>query len=83
MPGSEPALNEEERSMLNGEHGEAVRDALAFQLEVARFWGAERFVPVTDVHMMGDIEVMGDGGLDWLRRCVASESRSETRVASY
>ena len=72
MPGSEPALNAEERSMLSGEHGEAVRDALSFQLEVGRFWGAARFVPVTDVHMMGDIEVMGDGGLDWLRRCVAS-----------
>ncbi len=52
--------------MLAGERGEAVRKAVAYQVEVGKFWGAKRFVPVTNVHMMGDIEVMGDGGLEWL-----------------
>jgi predicted aconitase len=56
-----------ERSMLLGDHGDAVRDALEFQMKVGEFWNARRFVPVTNVHMMGDIEVMGDAGLDWLR----------------
>ena len=46
-----------------GQRGEAVRDALAYQVEVGQFFGAERFVPITNAHMMGDIEVMGDGGL--------------------
>lgn len=60
-------LDREERAILAGERGAAARKALEYQIEVGRFWGARRFVPVTNVHMMGDIEVMGDGGLEWLR----------------
>ncbi len=59
-------LTSEEQAMLAGEHGEAIKKAVEFQVEVGKFWGAKRFVPVTNVHMMGDIEVMGDGGLEWL-----------------
>jgi predicted aconitase len=59
-------LTPEEQGMLAGERGEAVKRAVEYQLEVGKFWGAKRFVPVTNVHMMGDIEVMGDGGLEWL-----------------
>ena len=59
-------LTPEEQAMLAGTRGEAVRKAFEYQLEVGKFWGAKRFVPVTNVHMMGDIEVMGDGGLEWL-----------------
>lgn len=60
-------LTREEQGMLAGEKGEAVRKAVEYQIEVGKFWGAKRFVPVTNVHMMGDIEVMGDGGLEWLQ----------------
>lgn len=60
-------LTPDEQAMLAGERGEAVRKAVEYQIEVGRFWGAKRFVPVTNVHMMGDIEVMGDGGLEWLQ----------------
>jgi predicted aconitase len=60
-------LTSEERAILAGERGEAPRRALEYQIKVGRFWGAKRFVPVTNVHMMGDIEVMGDGGLAWLK----------------
>ena len=59
-------LNAEEKAMLAGERGEAVKKAIEYQMEVGNFWGAKRFVPVTNVHMMGDIEVMGDGGLGFL-----------------
>ena len=59
-------LTPDEQAMLAGERGEAVRKAVEYQIEVGKFWGAKRFVPVTNVHMMGDIEVMGDGGLEWL-----------------
>src|SRR6267378_3732239 len=49
---------------------ETVSEAIAYQIEVGRFFGAERFVPVTNAHMMGDIEVMGDSGLAFLAdRC--------------
>ena len=60
-------LNPEEQAILGGGRGEAARRALQYQIEVGKFWGAKRFVPVTNVHMMGDIEVMGDGGLAWLK----------------
>src|SRR5215210_1223156 len=54
--------------MLGGASGEAPRQALELQLEVGEFFGAERLVPVSNVHMMGDVEVMGDGGLEFMRR---------------
>jgi len=60
-------LTPQEQSILGGGRGEAARRALEYQLEVGKFWGAKRFVPVTNVHMMGDIEVMGDGGLAYLK----------------
>ena len=68
-------LTREEQSILGGERGDAARRALEFQIEVGKFWGAKRFVPVTNVHMMGDIEVMGDGGLAYLNREAASGAR--------
>ena len=68
-------LTPEERGILAGTRGEAAKRALEYQMAVGAFWGARRFVPVTNVHMMGDIEVMGDGGLQWLR----SEARLGAR----
>lgn len=68
-------LTDEEKRMLRGEMGEAVRQTLQVQMEVGDFFGAERFVPVGNVHMMGDIEVMGEGGLDYLRRMVELEAQ--------
>ena len=60
-------LTNDEQKMLDGAEGEAVRRALVQQIEVGRFFGAERFVPITNAHMMGDIEVLGDAGLAFLR----------------
>ena len=68
-------LTPEEQSILGGGRGESARRALEYQLEVGKFWGAKRFVPVTNVHMMGDIEVMGDGGLEYLRGEAARGAR--------
>jgi hypothetical protein len=68
-------LSAEERAILAGSLGVAPRRALEYQLEVGRFWGAKRFVPVSNVHMMGDIEVMGDAGLQFLRDEVKSSAR--------
>jgi predicted aconitase len=68
-------LTAEEREILAGARGEPASRALQYQIEVGRFWGARRFVPVTNVHMMGDIEVMGDGGLEYLRGQAAAGSR--------
>ena len=68
-------LTPEEQSILGGGRGEAARRALEYQIEVGKFWGAKRFVPVTNVHMMGDIEVMGDAGLEFLRNEVKQSAR--------
>jgi predicted aconitase len=68
-------LSAEERAILAGSRGEAPRRALEYQIEVGRFWGAKRLVPVTNVHMMGDIEVMGDAGLQFLKDEVKSAAR--------
>lgn len=71
-------LSREEERMLAGEEGEPVCRAMEVQLEVGRFFEAEAFVPVTNVHMMGDYEVMGEGGLEFLRN--VAERGAKCRV---
>src|SRR5207249_11879367 len=68
-------LTAEEREILAGKLGEATRRALEYQVEVGRFWQAKRMVPVTNVRLMGDIEVMGDGGREFLREEVRLGAR--------
>lgn len=68
-------LDDEEQAMLRGERGAAVREAIGFQMQVGAFFGAERFVPIGNAHMMGDIEVMGDAGLERLERMADSGAR--------
>ncbi len=75
-------LTAEERGMLGGKHGVPVRRALELQLAVGKFYRARRFVPVTNVHMMGDIEVMGDGGLEHLRRLAGANARCEIAITT-
>ena len=71
-------LDADEAAMLAGERGPAAQEALRFQIEVGRFFDARRFVRITNAHLMGDIEVMGDGGLGLLRRL--SEQQAECSV---
>ena len=75
-------LSPEEQRMLAGEHGEAVREAIAYQIEVGKFWGAERFVPITNAHMMGDIEVMGDAGLRYMEHACANHTRCSVPITT-
>lgn len=56
--------------MLAGERGEPVREALENQIAVGEFFGAERLVPVTQVHVTVDWEVMGDPGCELLEGIV-------------
>src|SRR5258705_13685401 len=65
-------LTPDEKKMLRGGEGAAVKQALELQIEVGKFFGAKRLVPVSNVHMMGDIEVMGDGGKAFLERMSAA-----------
>jgi len=68
-------LTAEEKKILRGAMGPAAKLALELQVEIGKFFGARRFVPVSNVHMMGDIEVMGDGGKDFLERMVKLGAR--------
>ncbi len=71
-------LDADETAMLAGQRGPAAQEAIRFQIEVGRFFDARRFVRITNAHLMGDIEVMGDGGLGLLRRL--SEQHAECSV---
>ena len=61
-------LTPDEKKMLRGGRGPAAREALELQIEVGKFFGAKRLVAVSNAHMMGDIEVMGDSGKAFLER---------------
>jgi len=68
-------LSPDERKMLRGDKGAAAKEALELQIAVGKFFGARRLVPVTNVHMMGDIEVMGDSGKAFLERMTRLNAR--------
>jgi hypothetical protein len=55
-------LTDFERAILAGNHGEAAQRAIAQQIAVGDFFGAEHFVPVRSVHLMATYESMGDAG---------------------
>ena len=65
-------LNDEEKAMLAGELGEVPRIALAHQLKVGEFFGAEDLVPVTQAHLMADTESLGEAGVRWLESLAAT-----------
>jgi predicted aconitase len=75
-------LTADEQAMLDGARGEAVRDALRYQLQVGEFFGAERFVQITNAHMMGDIEVMGDGGFEYLAALAGKRARCAVPITT-
>ena len=73
-------LNDEERAMLAGELGPVRKLAIEHQVKVGTFFGAERFVPVSQAHVMADTESLGEAGVAWLERLAAGPER-ERRVA--
>ena len=68
--------------MRAGELGEAARLALEQQIAVGEFFGAERLVPVTNAHMMGDMEVMGEAGFAFVERLLADGARFTVPVTT-
>ena len=64
-------LDQEEQALLRGA---AVQEALQFQVEVGSFFEARRFVKINNAHVMGDIELMGDGGLHGAGRDRAAQA---------
>ena len=75
-------LSEREQRIRAGEMGEAARIAIEQQIAVGEFFGAERFVPVSSVHMMGDMEVMGDAGFAFIQDLVDKGARFTVPVTT-
>lgn len=75
-------LNSEEERMRRGEMGEAMREAIELQIKVGEFWDAEEFVPITNAHMMGDIEVMGDAGKSYLEHLKEAGGHCRTMTST-
>jgi predicted aconitase len=75
-------LTDRETRMRAGELGAAPRTAIEQQIAVGDFFEAERFVPVTNVHMMGDMEVMGDAGFAFVEALVAGGARFTVPVTT-
>ena len=61
--------------MLAGAHGDAARWAIAYQVDVGRFFGAERLVPVRSAHVHCDGEALGRPGVAFLERWAAKGAR--------
>src|SRR5688572_5572398 len=75
-------LTDREIRMRAGDLGVAARTAIEQQIAVGDFFEAERFVPVTNVHMMGDMEVMGDAGFAFIESLVAAGARFTVPVTT-
>lgn len=67
-------LTDEELEMLA--KGDALADAFREQIQVGEFFGAERMVPVSNAHFMGDPEVFGDAGAAYLERMTRAGLRT-------
>lgn len=61
-------LTREEQELVDGRHGAALAGLVREQIQVGEFFDAERFVPITNAHFMGDLEVLGEAGHAYLRR---------------
>ena len=72
-------LNDEERAMLAGEHGEPRRRALELQVRIGRVFDAPDFVEVGQAHVMADTESLGEAGVEYLES-LAGYGEAERRV---
>ena len=72
-------LDDHEKVMLVGEEGSARRYAMEQIVRVGDFFGAERCVDVSQVHLMADPESLGEAGVAFLEG-LAELPRDERRV---
>jgi predicted aconitase len=59
-------LSREEQAIARGDRGLPAKLLFEQQMAVGAFFGAERFVPVSHVHLCADYEVMGDAGAEMI-----------------
>ena len=71
-------LNDEEKAMLAGDFGPAVKWALEHQLQVGRMFDAEDMVSVSQAHMMADPESLGEAGVAFTEKL--AEGNTHVRI---
>ena len=64
-------LSDEEKAMLAGEAGPAVKWAIEHQLQVGRMFDAEDMVSISQAHMMADPESLGEAGVAFAEKLAA------------
>jgi len=68
-------LNDEEKAMLAGDFGPAVKWAMKHQLQVGRMFDAEDMVSVSQAHMMADPESLGEAGVAFTEKLAENDTR--------
>ena len=68
-------LNDEEKAMLAGDFGPAVKWAMEHQLQVGRMFDAEDMVSVSQAHMMADPESLGEAGVAFTEKLAENDTR--------
>ena len=68
-------LNEEEKAMLAGDFGPAVKWAIEHQLQVGRMFDAKDMVAVSQAHMMADPESLGEAGVAFTEKLAETDTR--------
>lgn len=70
-------LRDEEQAMLAGEMGKAQQWAIDHQIKVGGMFDAEDLVPVSQAHMMGDPEAVGEAGADFLEGLARDDAKAK------
>jgi len=68
-------LDELQESISQGQWGEACRWAIEQQLQVARYFGAKRFVPVDSAQVGAEVGTMGEAGIEWVEKLARAGGR--------
>ncbi len=68
-------LNDEEKAMLAGDFGPAVKWAMEHQLQVGRMFDAKDMVSVSQAHMMADPESLGEAGVAFIEKLAENDTR--------
>ncbi|MDK2901941.1 MAG: hypothetical protein PWQ68_1991 [Thermoanaerobacteraceae bacterium] len=59
-------LTDEEKRMLDGEHGEPVKTAMEMLVAIGEIYGADRMIPVKSAHIAGlSLKTHGIAGTEW------------------
>ena len=68
-------LSDEEKAMLAGDFGPAIKWAMEHQLQVGRMFDAKDMVAVSQAHMMADPESLGEAGVAFTETLAENDTR--------